>query len=319
MNKRLITLFLSLLVAIVVVVLVVDLSSSKIDNRQANPYEFNVDEFEKVDSGLVHYRESKQIRIDSENPLGIAYHQGLIYLLQDSLLKIINLDGHLKNMLDLNDEARTLTVSEDGKVLIAFKNYIQFYNDYFNLLLESEKENDTTIFTSIAHSNSSIFVADAGNRRVIIFDETGRKKTEIGGQTEKDSKHGFIVPSAYFDLATNNDELWVVNPGKHQFQQYTLDGRLLGFWEKTSLKIDGFSGCCNPSHFCFLPNGDFVTSEKGIIRIKVHSPSGELKSVIAPPSKFPNGIHAPDVCADEGGNIIALDFDLKMIRIFTLR
>lgn len=320
MNKKLISIFLGLLVLIIVVVLVLDFSSSKIENRNANPYEFNVDEFEKVDADLVHYRESKQIKLDAETLHGIAYHHGLIYLLQDRVLKILDMDGHLKNSFELNDEARTLTISEEGKILIAFKNYFNLYSDDFTLLVESEHENDTSIFTSTAHSDHIIFVADAGKRRVIMYDETGKKKVEIGGETEKDSKHGFIIPSGYFDLAINNSsELWVVNPGKHQFQQYSLDGRLLGYWEKSSMKIDGFSGCCNPAHFCFLHNGDFVTSEKGMIRIKVHSPSGDLKSVVAPPSKFPEGIHAPDICTDEKGNIIALDFDLKMIRIFNLK
>ena len=75
--------------------------------------------------------------------------------------------------------------------------------------------------------------------------------------------------------------MWVVNPGMHAFENYEFDGDLRAFWENTSMKIDGFSGCCNPAHFTFLPDGSFVTSEKGLVRVKVHKPSGELLGVVA--------------------------------------
>ncbi|MEA3446753.1 MAG: hypothetical protein U9R19_18715 [Bacteroidota bacterium] len=319
MKNKLIAVFIILLIIIVVYILIFDFNSAKIENRLANPYEFNVEELKKVDNDLIHYHESKQIKIISEISHGIACHNNLIYLLQDNVLKIIDKNGHVKNKIDLNDEPSTLCVKNDGHIIIAFKNYFRIYADNLNLIMESERENEKSVFTSVACRGNIVFIADAGNRRVMMFDEHGKKKGEFGGKTEKDSKHGFIIPSAYFDLAINKDEeLWVVNPGKHQFQQYSLNGRFIGFWERTSMTITGFSGCCNPAHFCFLPNGDFVTSEKGMVRIKVHKPSGELKSVVAAPENFAEGKHAPDICCDEKGNIIALDYDRNMIRIFEL-
>ena len=36
-----------------------------------------------------------------------------------------------------------------------------------------------------------------------------------------------------------------------------------------------FCGCCNPAHFIVTPNG-FITSEKGINRIKVLGKSGDF-------------------------------------------
>ncbi len=306
-----------ILIAIVVEVLVVNYRSTKIDNREKNPYKYDIEEYKIVDSSLIHYREKKQIKIDSENLHAIAYKNDFIYLLHDSVLKIIDANGHLKSKFNLGDKPQSITISDDENIIIAFKNYIKIYSPGFSLKFESSKENNKAVFTSIANFKNKIFVADAGNRRVIIYNRKAIKQNEFEGKSNVDSKHGFIIPSPYFDLAINSDnELWLVNPGKHQFENYSFNGDLIRFWEKTSMTIQGFSGCCNPAHFCFLPNGDFVTSEKGMVRIKVHFPSGELKSVVAAPSSFTSGKHAPDICCDKKGNIFALDYDISAIRIF---
>ena len=140
---------------------------------------------------------------------------------------------------------------------------------------------------------------------------------EIEGKSGNDQIHGFIIPSPYFDLAFNGDgELWVANPGKHSLENYTINGELRTWWTASSVSIKGFSGCCNPVHFAFLPDGTFVTSEKGTIRIKVYKPSGEFLGVVASPSKFKENSHAPDLAADDKGNIYALDIDKKMLRLF---
>ena len=108
----------------------------------------------------------------------------------------------------------------------------------------------------------------------------------------------------------------MVNPGKHSLENYTDDGNLRSFLENMSPEIEGFSGCCNPAHIDIMDDGSFVTSEKGVVRIKIHEPSGELAIVVAPPDKFKEDGEAPDVAVDEEGIIYALDYDKNMIRIF---
>ena len=65
-----------------------------------------------------------------------------------------------------------------------------------------------------------------------------------------------------------------------------------------------------------MDDGSFVTSEKGMVRIKVFDQSGKLLSVVAPPDLFKEESKAPDVCTDEAGVVYALDFDRNAIRIF---
>ena len=137
------------------------------------------------------------------------------------------------------------------------------------------------------------------------------------GKSEAGQLHGFIIPSGCFDLDISEDgELWVVNPGKHSLEHYSHQGRLLRFWENASFAPEGFSGCCNPVHIAILPDGSFVTSEKGIVRIKVHKPYGDIYGFVALPEKFENALYAPDVTATPEGIIYALDFNTNKIRVF---
>lgn len=108
----------------------------------------------------------------------------------------------------------------------------------------------------------------------------------------------------------------MVNPGKHALENYTTEGVMRGYWEANTMDIDGFAGCCNPAEIAVFEDGSFVTSEKGLVRIKVHDQSGKLLSVVAPPEKFKKEGKAPEVAVDKEGKVYALDFDRKMIRIF---
>jgi len=173
------------------------------------------------------------------------------------------------------------------------------------------------VVTSIAVSETSVFIADAGNKIVYHYDLKGNMINEIGRKDSLQGVKGFLIPSPYFDIAIGReDELWVVNPGRHQLEAYSIDGRFLSSWKKTSMGLDGFSGCCNPSHIAILPNGSFVTSEKGIIRVKIHKPSGAFESVVAAPKVFDKGTKGLDLAIDSQNRIIVIDPKKGLIRIF---
>jgi len=85
------------------------------------------------------------------------------------------------------------------------------------------------------------------------------------------------------------------------------------------MQLDGFGGCCNPSHVAMLSDGSFVTSEKGLERVKIHLPSGDFKSVVAAPSQFDEGTKGLDLAVDSKDRILVLDPSRKMVRIFELK
>lgn len=82
------------------------------------------------------------------------------------------------------------------------------------------------------------------------------------------------------------------------------------------MEIEGFCGCCNPSHFAIREDGSFVTSEKGIPRIKVYDRLGRLASVVAGPDSFDEGTVGLDLALDSAQRVLVLDPARRAVRIF---
>lgn len=96
------------------------------------------------------------------------------------------------------------------------------------------------------------------------------------------------------------------------------------------MKIEGFCGCCNPVNFALLPDGGFVTSEKGLVRVKVYNSDGRFIGVVAGPAQLTGGSllricetpeecqgPAFDVAAGADGRIYVLDTIENVIKVFT--
>ena len=88
----------------------------------------------------------------------------------------------------------------------------------------------------------------------------------------------FIVPGAAFPLdLSQNGDLWVANIGRKRLEQLDpATGRFIASWEPR----ESFGGCCNPVRFAALSGGRFVTMEKGVRRVCIYLPSGELERVV---------------------------------------
>ena len=80
--------------------------------------------------------------------------------------------------------------------------------------------------------------------------------------------------------------------------------------------VEGFCGCCNPSNIAFMPDGAFVTSEKSIERIKIYTPQGQYKHLVATPESFDEGTRGLDLAVDSQERILVLDPVKKQVRFF---
>jgi hypothetical protein len=317
MKKRSLTIVVLIIVVIILGVIIVDFLGNRPDRRGENPYALEVDRYREVDPELISHQEIRNFSLGLMIASDISYHQQTLYISGNSTIAVISLDGSPSTLHEIPPGATCLEV--DGQhIFVGFGTYVAKYDLEGVLLQQWADLGERTVITNLALKGDQVFVADAGNRRIVIFNREGEQVGEFEGKADSEAGHGFIVPSANFDLVVNSyDELWVVNPGKHAIENYTDDGRLNGFWEKRSFEIEGFLGCCNPARITTLADGSFVTSEKGLIRIKIYDQSGKLLSVVAPPDLF-NGEEgkAPAVCADENDVIYALDFEKDMIRVF---
>lgn len=317
MKNKGIIIFLIVLGLGIVAIIAAEFISNRPDKRSANPFEYSVDEYKNVPEELITYKETRNFNIGFEQPSGIAVDSSRIYLTGDNSLKIIDFSGQLLSNVNLSDTPETVEVS-NGTIYLAVGNSVVVYDNEGVLLKEWEHPGENSILTSITAIDSIVFVADAGNRRILKYTIEGELIAQFDGKkNEEEDLHGFIIPSPYFDVDIDSyGELWAVNPGLHALENYTYDGDMRAYWENTGVKLEGFSGCCNPAHFTFLDDGRFVTSEKGLVRIKIYKPSGEFEAVVAAPKKFKDEGEAPDLAVDPSGNVYALDFDRKTVRVF---
>ncbi|MFB6340581.1 hypothetical protein ACE1ET_02610 [Saccharicrinis sp. FJH62] len=317
MQKKGIIVFIVLLVVALIAIIVADVIKTRTDNRPDNPYALEYDDLKNVDPNLISHKETKNFRLTGDSLGAMTIDSAFIYVSVDRNILVLDLNGVIKQAIPVTETAKSLALCPDQNLIVGYKDYIEKIDCKGIVLAKTEPVNDKSVITNVAVYNNRILYADAGNREIFEVDKDLKPVNSFEGKREEGALHGFIVPSANFDLAfTNSGELWVVNPGLHAIENYDASGKMRSYWEATSFKLGGFSGCCNPARIAIMNDDSFVTSEKGIVRIKIHGPSGKFVSVVAPPSKFKVDGKAPDVAVNKEGVVYALDYDKKMIRVF---
>lgn len=283
------------------------------------PAEFTYDlsELMKVDPNLIHYEERAAIDTGMQEPRGIAVDsKDRLFVAGNKLVRCFGADG--KPVAEFAaDEPQRITVTPTGTIYAAMSDHVEVFDPQGKRTAAWKPEGQKSVITCVAATDNDIFVADAAACLVYHYNPAGERVGRIGGEDAAKKIPGIIVPSPYFDVAIGpQGTLWVANPGRRRIELYTYDGNLVSSWGKASPKIEGFCGCCNPSHIAVLPDGSLVTSEKGLARVKTYTAQGELVSVVAPPAAFAEGTVGLDVAADSRGRILVLDPLAKKVRIF---
>ncbi|MFZ5940832.1 MAG: hypothetical protein ACOYXB_09675 [Bacteroidota bacterium] len=316
MKKGLIIAAVLLMVAAIIGLIAIEYAGNRPGKRGENPYAYRIGTLADVDSSWLQWKEIRQIRLEQDTLSAIAALGERIFITGTGFLTEITGEGRQLRTITLDGTPTAMTVSGDT-AYVAFTRYIALYSLDGQRLQEWEPVNGLSYITSLKVSGKQLFAADAGNREVLRYSTDGKLLLKIAGKNDAESLHGFIVPSPYFDLDINQSgELWIANTGMHALENYGTDGSFRGFWTNPSYDLEGFTGCCNPAHMVIMDDGTFVTSEKGLVRIKTYKPSGELLSVVAPPSAFGSSTIAPDLAVTPAGLIFALDFNINRIRIF---
>ncbi len=283
-----------------------------------NPYEYDIESYKKTDSQAYHFAEAKRISVNGSHLFAIAIGgKKDIYVSADTFLIRLDENGAEKDRFKLNQSAKCLALDGENKCYLGETNVIEVLDEKGQRLNLWRDFDSNTIFTSLAIFKENIFAADAANKIVYRLDKSGKQLGRIGEKDEAKGIPGFVIPSPYFDVAVDEQGfVWVANTGRHSLENYTADGKLRSFWGKYGMDIAGFCGCCNPSHFALLSDGSFVTSEKGIARVKVYNAIGELVAVVASPDQFLAGTVGLDLAADAKDQIYVLDPKNRIIRIF---
>lgn len=218
-------------------------------------------------------------------------------------------------------DLRCVTISPDGSVFVADENSLyRFVPD--DKLVPVLDLPERALPSSLAATARFLFLADAGNKVVWRCTHKGKNLTKLGGKSERTEAPGFVVPSGNFDLLVGPAGLLrVVNPGNQRVEAYTLDGYYEAplAWGTSGTRLEDFTGCCNPSDLALLPDGRFVTAEKGTPRVKVYDEKGNFLSLVAGPMEFTGDAPVADLATDSTGRIYVLDAVRNTIRIFEER
>ncbi len=241
----------------------------------------------------------------------------------DGRVVILGTNGLPSATWAVNADVRGLVFTPDG-VWAGTGGQVTHWTVDGRLLWRTPVYASNAVITSVAVAGDRLYVADAGARVVYFCNATGGVEKVVGRGGGERGGDGFTIPSPHFDVAMAPDGLLrVVNPGRHRIEAYTVDGEFELAWGKASMAVEGFCGCCNPAHFAVLPDGSFVTSEKGLRRVKTYDAAGRFTGVILGTDALGggpgDGRQGPEPCpvaVDGRGRILVAMPDGGKVRVY---
>ena len=288
------------------------------ESTVAEDFKYDVSQLREIDESLIIYKQDVLvIETGFETSRAIAVDgNGAIYIAGDTAYRIFggSEDG---KMVYVGGEPGCIAV-EGGRVYLGFKDHVKVCDLENGKLDRWGAVGEDAMLTSLAVDGENVFAADAVNKVVYRYEETGKLLGVVGEKDAERNIDGFVVPSPYFDIAVGGDGLLrVVNPGRHRIEAYTFDGDLEYSWGKFSnSEIEGFCGCCNPVNIAMFDNGDFVTVEKGLVRVKLYDNEGKFKGVVAGPEQLGSDEGIYDMAVDKEGKVYVLDTVNNIIKVF---
>ena len=282
-------------------------------------FQYDIGKLTRIDPALLTYRSVDTIDtgLTDANDMQIG-PGGAIHVASGQTVATLDADGSTAKALTLGGTAQGIAWDDERRMYVGVKDHVEVYDARGVRLAAWAAIPGQPYVTSIAIAGNDVFVADAGNRQVLRYDTAGEILARIGPK-DQSGEVRFVIPSPYFDVRIGPDGLlWIANTGRHRIEGCTFDGELVRSWGKASMAIDGFCGCCNPCHFAIMPDGRFVTSEKGLARVKVHGPDGALQGVVASPemagatvtgsgcAAADTSVTLPAVAPDDTGRVFVL-------------
>ncbi len=294
-------------------------------NRHPEPganLRYDVSDYRQVDTVETRFVETGRIKLAVEDARAMTVlAAGGLMVGGKNVVALYDEGGREVSRFSIKGTPTSITQAPGGEVLIALRDHVATFDLHGTMKKTWDSLGERAYLTSMAADEENVYVADAGNRVVYRFDRSGRLLNRIGEADPARDIRGLVVPSPYFDVALDGEGmLWVVNPGELGLENYRPNGDLITSWYKPSMKLEGFCGCCNPSHIAFTPAGSLVTCEKGLVRVKIYDvTSGEFQELVAGSELFPKEQAVRDLAVDTRGRILVLDPRHDAVRIFEVK
>jgi hypothetical protein len=283
----------------------------------------------KVPAADKGWRESLRFPIRMTWARGVAVTEtGQIAVVGDRHLLRYSPTGNLECKTELEGIPAAVVAGVDGNLLVAFDNHVEVLGEDDLPVAIWDSVGESALFSGIAVTKDTVFVADAGNRTVHRFGADGARTGELDYSSTAGSDLELVVPSRYLDVVVGPGGLVLVsNPGRHRIEAHA-GGRKAFEWGRPGSEPEAFPGCCNPIALAVLPDGDVVTAQKGKVRIKQYGIEGDFKAEIAGPEDYAGQLLACsqkglksvdsglDLAVDRAGNVYALEPCVGEIRIY---
>jgi hypothetical protein len=282
------------------------------DPRIISPLLLQYDEVRTVATGM------RQVRDIAVGPEGRWYVAG------DQAIRVFDPNGVMHRELSVPGGPRCIDISRDGKTIALGVGPVVVLMDSDGTVRAewpAKREDSEVTGIEIDVDSNSVYVAEYPSRLVYRHDLTGKRLTVLG-RKEGEGYPGLKAPSPYLSVNMGRDLVWINNPGLLRMEAHSPRGEFQHAWghdlSKDQTDITGFPGCCNPCDFAILPDGRFVTFEKGknYETVKVFQKEGVLDAVVATPDAFEPGTRGVAVAATATGDVLVLDPARKTIRVF---
>ncbi len=171
------------------------------------------------------------------------------------------------------DQTRLESLSqqlEQYETIIEQQFSIEIDDDTLRYMLDSQ-----TRIPSLTVSGDDVFVAVSTGRGYAIW--------RVDSNLENGTKviENLSGCCGQFDFYAMNDKLFLAENTKFQVGIYDRDGKHLnGFGSRAGADEAGFGSCCNPMNVICTSEGDILTAESSIGKIKRFNQAGELVSVV---------------------------------------
>lgn len=254
---------------------------------------------------------------------GVCIFKDQVYACDSNSVKVFDKDGKILYNWSAPSSPTCIAVDEKGFVYVAGSDckISKFSNDNSGKVLiywgeSGSGEGQIARPSGIAVYKDFVLVADSKNRCIHKYKTDGKFQMDIG--REKGKNGIFSTCCGILDFCVDNKgNIYVANLGAHRVESCNIRGKNTRHWGKAGKSDEDFCGCCNPTNIAIAGNGNIITSEKTIPRVKIYSPKGRKLLAIMGTGCFDKNCANMDVAADSESNIYVVDNMANCIRVFS--